>query len=253
MYHSKILSTSILVFVVLLVASNNLVKADSTSSDLNTPCAVIPISQIPYCWITGDTRKYDLTLMASAGYPLPSNVTQALNERINSTDPDHCSSIPDDTLGYDMFAKEAMERLRYQSTNITDKCAANIATYICTKTFRSPYPNVLPFCQDVCTALYNNATCGGFTNFTAEVFGLPFTYIPATYEECIKGSVPGNNCTTLSMTAQLIGWKWVGPGEPGIDIYPGGVVHGSILGFGLLASIMLMILGLGLIMRSQQK
>ncbi|GAM23137.1 hypothetical protein SAMD00019534_063120 [Acytostelium subglobosum LB1] len=152
-------------------------------------------------------------------YPLPGNVIQALNERINSTDPDHCSSIPEGTLGYDMFAQEAMERLRYQPVKLTDKCAASIATYICTKAFRSPYPNVLPFCSDVCTALYNDYTCGGYTNFTTEVFGHPFTYIPATYEECIKGSVSGSNCTALSMTAQLIGWQWVGPdGESGIDI-----------------------------------
>ncbi|KYR00858.1 hypothetical protein DLAC_02915 [Tieghemostelium lacteum] len=155
----------------------------------------------------------------------------------------------------DQYIQDAMLELRLNPTNISTQCAEFIATIACSYMFIPIIGNettnhTLTPCNTLCTEvcidsyMFQNASL-----FPSET-------------ECLATGIPEGNigeCGTYPLIHILTWWEWTGPQkiteEPNVVdlLHPGGVARGTILGFGVLISLLLMIFGLGFIMKQQQK
>jgi len=155
-----------------------------------------------------------------------------------------------ESMYIDIFIEAVIEATRPKSRNYTIDCAKNLATYLCSynfiKVFQEP-------CNDMCSSF---ESCPTVLNMT--VNNNPINVVP-TIQTCLDNGVKEvfvGSCSSYSLTAGLPGWSQIdseSEEDDSYDKYPGGKTKGTILGFGILIALLLMILGLGFIMRVQSK
>ncbi|EGC38451.1 hypothetical protein DICPUDRAFT_91431 [Dictyostelium purpureum] len=134
------------------------------------------------------------------------------------------------------------------------KCAEFLSTYLCTYTFVEV--NKKP-CNDICEAVINKCS--------KELIITNFQVIPNQRECESNGTLAeksvqeGKECSLISLISSksLESW-WTDQSINLNDVddyikYPGGVVRGSVLGFGVLLAILLIIGSLHFVMKYQDK
>ncbi|EAL72225.1 hypothetical protein DDB_G0269750 [Dictyostelium discoideum AX4] len=128
------------------------------------------------------------------------------------------------------------------ATNSTLACASNMATYMCSYTFVGTTPPCNALCDPV-------ATCADGFTYGGQV--IP----PASVSDCEFQGSSASDCSAINMKGLMGDWKHkvVEFIPPTIDIHPGGLVRGSLLGFGVLIGLLLVIGSLGVIMKFQNK
>ncbi|KAN0043060.1 hypothetical protein ACTA71_010695 [Dictyostelium dimigraforme] len=122
-------------------------------------------------------------------------------------------------------------------------CATYLATYMCSYTFI--LKGASPPCNQICEPIVNCAN-----NFTYKINGGEIPITPSL-QNCIEGGT-SDGCSAINMKGLLFNWKHLQKPKP-FDKYPGGVLNGSLLGFGVLLGILSIIGLLCLIMRYQNK
>ncbi|KAN0043061.1 hypothetical protein ACTA71_010696 [Dictyostelium dimigraforme] len=164
--------------------------------------------------------------------------------------------VPDEVNGY-LYVNQAgrnanfhLDEFIYNSlfgvnsyeyaTNSTMACAATLATYMCSYTFVGSTPP----CNMLCDPAFQCAN-----NFTYSNTLIP----PASVEECKTKGI-NQNCSAINMKGLMGNWT-----HKDYEIisqyekYPGGIVRGSLLGFGVLIGLLLIVGSLGIIMKFQNK
>ncbi|KAM9983859.1 hypothetical protein ACTFIY_000579 [Dictyostelium cf. discoideum] len=128
------------------------------------------------------------------------------------------------------------------ATNSTLACASNMATYMCSYTFVGTTPPCNALCEPV-------ASCANGFSYGDQV--IP----PTSISDCEAKGSSGSDCSAINMKGLMGDWRHrvVEIIIPGIDIHPGGLVRGSLLGFGVLIGLLLVIGSLGVIMKFQNK
>ncbi|EFA77238.1 hypothetical protein PPL_12449 [Heterostelium album PN500] len=252
---------SCIVFVTILV---NCLGVSTAAPDYL--CAnVSVITNFKYCRNQNAAYNYiqlDLVKLQKIG-PLSGAAVEAIK---NAPFENNCYQVAGN-VSFDDFVVEAIIALQYYPEEVPQKCPSVIGTYLCSSMFRYNYPNAQPFYNQSCSSLYaidsktQNYICPQNMTLTVSNTGgddVVFQPFPFTLKECESSPEVASNGTLFAQGAITLPtdngkeWKWVGPVIT-FDKYPGGVVKGSILGFGLLLAILLVIATLGFIMKQQQK
>eukprot|EP01133_Synstelium_polycarpum_P005952 gene5952-6895_t len=177
-------------------------------------------------------------------YRMDLNIVDQL--QINQTS--GCAYIPyvvNSGVYYDTFINYTIETLKTQPTNITGVCMRMIATEMCSKMFTPVYyANAL---CDECDTLWKSCN----TTYTNGYIPLPLPSEDVVFNmltplaECkvntIAENLPGQKCWVINPSIDATNWFWLYEAPSGFEIHPGGVLRGSLLGFGLLVSFLLMI------------
>eukprot|EP01132_Coremiostelium_polycephalum_P005559 gene5559-6922_t len=143
----------------------------------------------------------------------------------------------------DAYIRDVLEDLQYYKPGISRGCAEILSTYLCTYGFI--LDSFLP-CNTTCDVV--NQVCPPDLKFNDQIL------FPGQ-ETCSKGGVSECKppCCSSFVTVGYLEWFKNLTRSSTADIYPGGKAKGTVLGFGILVALLLMILGLGFIMKQQNK
>ncbi|KAN0011816.1 hypothetical protein ACTFIU_007387 [Dictyostelium citrinum] len=120
-------------------------------------------------------------------------------------------------------------------------CATYLATYMCSYTFILSGAN--PPCNQICEPIINCAN-----NYTYKINGGEIPITPSL-QNCIDEGT-SDDCSAINMKGLLFNWEHLQKPKP-FNKYPGGILNGSLLGFGVLIGLLMIIGSLGVIMKYQ--
>ncbi|KAF2074696.1 hypothetical protein CYY_004010 [Polysphondylium violaceum] len=241
-----ILSTLLLIASICLTATNGSVVLFRTLNYQDFKLCPV---------LEGDIVKIDTDI-----YAIPESFAPYMESKIESINGanetvytlNRASAPPGMTLYVDIYIETIINETKPIARGYDMGCAKNLATYLCSYNFIKL--NLQP-CNDMCSTF---ESCPKVLNMTVDN---QVKNVVPTAESCFAGGIketaPGS-CSTYPLSAGIPGWENIYPSNSTSENsddekYPGGKTKGTILGFGILIALLLMILGLGFIMRFQTK